>query len=49
MELKTASGKVSPDQWKIMEALHANGYFVRLVNSVGVGVEIIYNYLEEMP
>lgn len=49
MELKTGKGHVGHEQWEILERLHTNGYFVRVVNSVGVAVEIIWNYLEEMP
>jgi hypothetical protein len=49
MELKKAGGHVRPDQWEFMEALHEQGYFVRVCNSVGVALEIIINYLEEMP
>ena len=49
MELKKAGGHVRTDQWEFMEALHEQGYFVRVCNSVGVALEIIVNYLEEMP
>lgn len=49
MEVKKASGHVRSDQWEFMEALHAQGYFVRVVNSLSVAMEIIENYLEEMP
>ena len=49
MELKKSGGHVRSDQWEFMESLHSQGYFVRVCNSVGVALEIIQNYLEEMP
>lgn len=49
LELKKARGSVSEEQWKIMLALHEEGYCVRLTNSLSVALEIITNYLEEMP
>ena len=49
MELKKKGGHVRQDQWEFMEALHQQGYFVRVCNSLEVAMEIIINYLEEMP
>lgn len=49
MELKRKGGHVRPDQWEFMEALHEQGYFVRVTNHLGTALEIIQNYLEEMP
>lgn len=49
LELKKAKGHVSNDQWEIMEALHEQGYFVRISNHLGTALEIIENYLLEMP
>ncbi len=49
MELKKSGGKVRDEQWEFMEALHAQGYFVRVTNHLQTALEIIENYLEEMP
>lgn len=49
LELKKARGTVSAEQWEIMLALHEEAYCVRLTNSLSVALEIITNYLEEMP
>jgi hypothetical protein len=49
MEVKKAGGHVRPDQWEFMEALHEQGYFVRVCNHLGTAIEIIENYLLEMP
>lgn len=49
MELKKAGGHVRNDQWEFMEALHAQGYFVRVTNHLPTALEIIANYLDEMP
>ena len=49
MELKKSGGHVREDQWEFMEALHAQGYFVRLTNHLPTALEIIENYLREMP
>lgn len=49
LELKKANGKVSDDQWEIMEALHEQNYFVRIANHLGIALEMIENYLLEMP
>ena len=49
MELKRSKGRVSDEQWEFMEALHEQGYFVRVTNHLQTALEIIENYLEEMP
>lgn len=49
MELKRKGGKPTDDQWDFMEALHEQGYFVRVTNHLGTAMEIIENYLFEMP
>jgi hypothetical protein len=49
IELKKAGGSVKAEQWEIMEALHVQGYFVRLTNDLGITLKIITDYLEEMP
>lgn len=49
LEIKKAGGTPTQDQWEVMEALHAEGNFVRLTNSLPMALEIITNYLEEMP
>lgn len=49
LELKRSGGKVRDEQWEIMEALHAQGYFVRVTNHLQTALEIIENYLLEMP
>lgn len=49
IELKKANGTVKADQWETMIALHHEGYCVRLCNNLRVTMEIITNYLEEMP
>lgn len=49
MELKKSGGHVSDAQWEVMEALHKERYFVRICNHLGTALEIIENYLMEMP
>lgn len=49
LELKKSGGRVSDDQWEFMEALHEQGYFVRVTNHLQTALEIIQNYLMEMP
>lgn len=49
MELKKSGGTIKEDQWEFMEALHAEGYFVRVTNHLSTALEIIENYLLEMP
>lgn len=49
LELKKAGSKVRDEQWEVMEALHAEGYFVRVTNHLQTALEIIENYLLEMP
>ena len=49
MELKKSGGHVKPEQWEILTALHAQGYFVRVCNHLGIALEIVENYLLEMP
>lgn len=47
LELKRAGEKPTPEQWEFMEALHHQGYFVRVTNHLGTALETIENYLEE--
>lgn len=49
MELKKAKGKVTAEQWAVMKALHKEGYFVRITNHLQISLEIIENYLLDMP
>lgn len=49
LELKRGTGKISADQWEFMEAVNAQGYFVRVTNHLQTALEIIENYLLEMP
>lgn len=49
LELKKRGGKVKDDQWEVMEALHAEGYFVRITNHLQTALSILENYLEERP
>ena len=49
LELKRKGGKVSDEQWEFMEAAHAEGYFVRVTNHLQTALEILENYLLEMP
>lgn len=49
LELKKSGGRVKEEQWEFMEALHAQGYFVRVTNHLQTALDIITNYLEEMP
>lgn len=49
IELKKASGAIKPDQWKIMEELHRQGYCVRISNDLLTTLVIIRDYLEELP
>lgn len=45
IELKKAGGCPSPEQWERMERMHLAGYMVRVVNSLGVAMEILTGYL----
>lgn len=49
LELKRKGGKVRDEQWEFMEAVHEQGYFVRIANHLQTALEIIENYLEETP
>jgi len=45
LELKCAGGTVKPDQWRIMQELHAHGYFVILTNCYHVAMKAIEEYV----
>ncbi len=49
IELKKANGTIKSDQWETMLTLHKEGYCVRLSNNLRVTMDIISDYLEEMP
>jgi hypothetical protein len=46
IELKKGSGSVRPDQWIVMQELHAHGHLVRLINDAAIAVNLIRKYLE---
>ena len=46
LELKKAGGSVDPVQWQFMEALHEEGYCVRLTNHQATAFELLRDYLE---
>lgn len=45
IELKTSTGAIKVQQWDRMEDLHADGYFVRVINCPTVAVSVLRNYL----
>jgi hypothetical protein len=49
LELKRAGGTPSAAQWEIMEALHEQKYCVRVCNHLATALEIIEDYLLELP
>lgn len=49
LELKKGGSKVREEQWEVMEALHAEGFFVRVTNHLATALDIIENYLLGMP
>lgn len=49
LELKKKGGCPSQDQWRVLEDLHHQGYFVRVSNHLPTSINLITDYLNELP